>query len=112
MLDDGLPRRRLRGPLPGAEREDRAPRGRLQGDWTSEGQVLRRPWAGLRSRGARCGSGGPQVVQRLCPATGLSVASSSWEAEKAVLAAVAAVIARAVRPGQDGAGAQGLLGSF
>ena len=52
-----------------------------------------------------------RAARRICPATGLSVAAS-WEAEKPFLRPLPESLARAVRPGQDGAGAQGLHRPF
>ena len=52
-----------------------------------------------------------RAIKRICPATGLSVADELGGGE-AVPAAAAGAAARAVRPGQDGAGAQGLHGPF
>ena len=66
--------------------------------------------AGLQSW-TDAGPGGPRRRKRICPATGLSVAAS-WEAEKPFLRPLPELVARAVRPGQDGAGAQGLHGPF
>ena len=92
---------------PRTEGEDGATRRRLQGPG-HPGPALRRPG---RAPGVdRRRSGGPRDQADL-PGD-RPVGGGELGGREAVLATAAGVVARAVRPGQDGAGAQGLHGPF
>ena len=85
---------------------------RRVGDWKRPGRRGRHfdGLAGLQAWTDAL-TGPPARERRICPATGLSVADELGGGEAAPAAAAGAA-ARAVRPGQDGAGAQGLHGPF
>ena len=103
----GLLRRRLRGPLPRAEGQVRAPRRGLEAA-AGAVEALRRPGraAGLDRRGAG-GRRGPPGVPGHRP-----LGRRELGGRAAVAAAPTGPLARAVRPGPYGAGAQGLHGEL
>ena len=105
--DDGISYRCVRGSGARTERKDGAPRGRLQGP-EHRGPALR--WSGGAPGVDRRRSGGPRQQADL-PGDG-PVGGGELGGREAVPAAAAGVVARAVRPGQDGPGAQGLHGPF